>query len=77
MLPSSSGKSLGRTVFLPTNAYSSFFYILTGLHALHIVAGLIGLLVGFSRPRVRGLCIGFWHFLGLVWVYVLAVLKLL
>ncbi len=28
-------------VYLPTNPHSSFFYILTGLHALHLAGGIV------------------------------------
>jgi len=66
-----------RGVFLPTSPYASFFYLLTGVHAVHIVAALIALVVALRRPRILGLAVGFWHFMGVVWLYVLMVLKVL
>ena len=30
-------------VYFPTNPFSSFFYLLTGLHGLHLLGGIIGL----------------------------------
>jgi len=63
-------------VFLPTNAYAAFFYLLSAVHGIHVVAGLIALGLALSRPRIRGLCIGFWHCMGFVWLYVFLVLKL-
>jgi cytochrome c oxidase subunit III len=60
----------------------SFFYIFTGLHGLHIVAGLVvlGILLGqqvygkaTSNPARRTVAYEitaiFWHFLGVLWVY--------
>lgn len=64
-------------VFLPSNAHGSFFYVLTALHGLHVLAGLVALRVGLKRPALRGLCAGFWHFMGAVWLYVLFVLTVL
>ena len=68
-------------VYLPTNPHSSFFFMLTGAHAVHIVAALVVLAwgsvttwtVGARDPRrwaaAMGLCRTFWHYLGLLWVY--------
>jgi cytochrome c oxidase subunit 3 len=64
----------------------SYFYIFTGLHGLHIVAALIVLLVALVntalnnfRPGRRNLTYEltsiFWHFLGLLWVYLFIFLK--
>ncbi len=58
----------------------SYFYILTGLHGTHIIAGLIALFfalikTGFKmyKPGKKILSIEmtatFWHFLDLLWVY--------
>lgn len=64
---------------LPSSGlYGSIFYGLTGLHALHVVAGLIVLLVVFVRAllgeytehNVVRVSVGamFWHFVDVVWV---------
>jgi cytochrome c oxidase subunit III len=34
---------VGQGIYLATNPHSSFFYLLTGLHALHLLGGIIGL----------------------------------
>lgn len=65
-------------IFLATNPHSSFFYVLTGLHALHVAGGL----VWFGVIRVRlsrmaltpgqdglGLFATYWHYLGALWIY--------
>ena len=70
--------------FVSGNPSSSFFYVLTGLHGLHILGGLVALARtmpgawGVGRPeklRLRiELCTMYWHFLLLVWLGLLAVL---
>jgi cytochrome c oxidase subunit 3 len=61
---------------------SSFFYLLTALHGIHVLAGLIAwswvtLQTTLSRgtklqARSRiGLCTIYWHFLFIVWLAVL------
>jgi cytochrome c oxidase subunit 3 len=66
-----------RGVFLPTSPYASFFYLLTGAHAVHVMAALVALLVARTRPHVLGLAVVFWHFMGGVWLYVLGILLVL
>lgn len=56
-----------------------FLYVLSGLHALHIVAGmgfLLGVWLRYQKGGSRYLetAVYFWHFLGVLWVYLLAVL---
>ena len=69
-----------------TTPHSSFFYILSGTHALHVVGAwaflaTVTALIGDHRrePVARlGLvrrCATFWHFLAVLWVYLLGVLQ--
>ncbi|MES0121676.1 cytochrome c oxidase subunit 3 [Mesorhizobium sp. C420B] len=70
--------------FLASNPANSFFYLLTGMHGLHILGGLVGLgrtTVGAwngARPqRLRlsvELCAMYWHFLLFVWLAIFALL---
>lgn len=64
---------------LTNNPANSFFYVLTALHGLHIIGGLVGLCVVSihawtpGRPRERlklgiELCAMYWHFLLFVWL---------
>ncbi len=73
-------------VFLATNPSSSFFYLLTGTHGLHLLGGLIALsYVGArsrnpkpwpaERPAVTATAI-YWHFLGVLWVLLFLLLLL-
>jgi cytochrome c oxidase subunit 3 len=67
-----------------TNLYAFTFYLLTGLHALHVLGGLVPLVVliagarrkEYTSSRHEGvkLCAQYWHFLGVVWLVLLAVL---
>ena len=74
-------------VYLPTSPHSSFFFMLTGAHAVHVVAALAVLIWGLSktrsapaRPRAwsaqMDLCRTFWHFLGGVWLFLFALVAL-
>lgn len=71
-------------LFLATNPNSSFFYVFTGMHVLHLLGGiaalvyLIGQLAGshttFRRAAFANTAI-YWHFMGVLWVYLLLVLR--
>ena len=74
-------------VYLPTSPHSAFFFMLTGVHALHLGAGLVVLLVGVAQlaphrrdasgasgARYLRLATTFWHFFGALWVYLFALL---
>ena len=74
-----------RGVYIPTNPYSSFFYILTGVHGLHLLSGLVVLFyfhfrlrqrrVGFEEISVlASLAATYWHFLAGLWIFLFAVL---
>jgi heme/copper-type cytochrome/quinol oxidase subunit 3 len=62
-------------------AFGSIFYLLTGLHGLHVAGGLVFLAVQLVRvylyhyrgcSRVLGLKLAvlYWHFVDVVWVLV-------
>ncbi len=66
------------------NASSSFFFILTGVHAVHLLGGIIALLyAGVTNwlrkpPETRRMVIDvaswYWHFMGLLWLYIFGLL---
>jgi cytochrome c oxidase subunit III len=70
--------------FLASNPANAFFYLITGLHGLHILGGLVALGRTTDRAwrspaadQVRlsvELCATYWHFLLLVWLVLLGVL---
>ena len=63
---------------------SYFFYIITGLHAAHLMVGVIGLAVclalirGFKRVELRQIAVDatawYWHAMGVAWLILFAVL---
>jgi cytochrome c oxidase subunit III len=67
-----------------SNPAGSFVYIISGAHALHIVAGLIFLMITlFKSLRYQvhsqnlltiSMCNTFWHFLGGLWLFLFFVL---
>ncbi len=68
---------------LTSNPANSFFYVLTGLHVLHLAGGLVALwkTLGHARSedtaRARlwvELCAGYWHFLFVVWLVLFGLL---
>jgi len=65
------------------SAYASTFYVITGFHGLHVVAGTLYLLVTLARNLRRAVSANevellglFWHFVDFVWniVFVLVYL---
>src|SRR5580698_1142182 len=68
-------------LFLATNPSSSFFYVLTAAHALHVLGGLGGLtrvIRRFNRSILRKSTLDatshYWHFMDALWVYLLVLL---
>jgi cytochrome c oxidase subunit III len=72
-----------RGFFLAANPHNSFFYLMTGVHLVHIVAALVWFVATYVRVRRMayapgedglGLLATFWHFLGALWLYLLVLL---
>lgn len=78
---------LGGGLSFAGTTYGSTFYLLTGVHAVHAVSGVIWLLAIAFRQRElwvpdrrrRGIevCSLYWHFVGLVWAGIYVVMYLL
>ncbi|HEY7335830.1 MAG TPA: cytochrome c oxidase subunit 3 [Bryobacteraceae bacterium] len=70
---------VGIGAYLNQNPHSSFFYLFTGLHALHLVGGIVALLVVLLRRAPRRELVDvvgyYWHFLGALWIALFAVLR--
>ena|SRR5689334_14709951 len=74
-----------RGFYMSGSPSSSFFYVLTGTHALHLAGGIVALLYALasvfrSRPLERRRIVvdvtaWYWHFMALLWIYVFALLK--
>jgi cytochrome c oxidase subunit III len=67
--------------FLATNPSSSFFYVLTAAHALHLLGGLGGIIFvirRISQATLRRSTLDatarYWHFMDVLWIYLLLLL---
>jgi cytochrome c oxidase subunit 3 len=73
-----------RGFFVNTNPDSSFFYLLTAAHAVHLTGGIVALLwagvTSLQHKPVEGrrivvdVAAWYWHFMALLWIYVFALL---
>jgi cytochrome c oxidase subunit 3 len=64
-------------IYVATSPSSSFFYILTASHGLHLVGGVAALLyvaAGPARRTVIDISAIFWHFLDGLWLYLMVLL---
>jgi cytochrome c oxidase subunit III len=70
-------------LYLASNPNSSFFYVLTAMHAVHVLGGLVGLVrvlyllrepVFALRRSTIDATSYYWHFIGVLWLYVLIVM---
>ena len=70
-------------LFLATNPSSSFFYVFTAAHALHLIGGILGLgylIYKLNRTRSDTRTTGiratslYWHFMDGLWVYLIVLL---
>ena len=69
-------------IFVATNPSSSFFYLLTAAHGLHILGGLSALVyvdfnalrleLGPSKRTAVDVSAVFWHFVDGLWIYLMA-----
>lgn len=77
-------------VYLASNPHSSFFYVLTGVHGLHLSGGILGLCYllfrtwnklssreAIDRRQRAASVVGlYWHFMDVLWVYLFLLLFL-
>ena len=77
-----------RGVYVQSNPYAGFFYILTAVHAAHVIGGIVAL--GFivlrtweetssveemtKRQQVSNAVAWYWHFMGALWIILLLLL---
>ncbi|HEV2387079.1 MAG TPA: cytochrome c oxidase subunit 3 [Candidatus Acidoferrales bacterium] len=72
-------------VYLATNPSSSFFYVLTAAHGLHLLGGILALAAiavwnwgkaRITRATATEMAAIYWHFLDGLWVFLFLLLKL-
>ena len=71
--------------YVATSPSSSFIYLLTGTHGAHLLGGILALLAAgatilfrrtaVSRVVVLDVTAWYWHFMTLLWIYILCLLK--
>jgi len=74
-------------VTLQSNVSYSFLYVIVGLHALHVLGGMVALLLIFAKAfstktRVYNsvpveLASTYWHFVDILWIYLLVFLLMI
>ena len=83
-------KLAAQGIYLSSNPHSSFFYLLTGAHAVHLAGGLIGVSLLWSRSRrvlneaarvhkrqaAADAVTIYWHFMDALWIYLFLLLFL-
>ena len=62
-----------------THPFFTFYFLLTGFHAAHVLAGVVvlGLVALRARPEPVQAGAMFWHMVDLVWVLILPPIYLL
>ena len=72
-------------VYIASNQASSFFYIFTGAHGVHLLGGVAALLFvvlrnfeesQISRPLAAEITSYYWHFMDALWIFLFALLYL-
>ena len=79
---------VAQRVYVNTNPHSSFFYLLTATHGVHLVGGLLALIYLIARTRgiaaderlraqrlaATGAVTIYWHFMDILWIYLFLLL---
>jgi cytochrome c oxidase subunit 3 len=71
--------------YVATTPSSSFVYLLTGTHAIHLMGGVLALLIAGSASLLRrsvatrsivvDVTAWYWHFMAGLWIYILCLLE--
>ena len=71
--------------YVATTPSSSFLYLLTGIHGLHLLGGVIALLVAGAASLLRksaatqfvlvDVTSWYWHFMAVLWIYILCLFE--
>jgi cytochrome c oxidase subunit III len=74
-------------ITLQANVSFSFLYVIVGLHALHVLGGIIALFLLFAKtfnPILKGYSMvpvevtaTYWHFVDVLWIYLLIFLLMI
>jgi len=85
-IPGAPVESRPQRTIASSNPANGFFYLLTGLHGVHLLGGLVAWVrtsakvrAGEDNARINmsvGLCAVYWHFLLVVWLVLFGLLLL-
>jgi cytochrome c oxidase subunit 3 len=74
-----------RGFYVATSPSSSFVYLLTGMHALHLLGGIIALMYATvtswlhrpveARRIVVDVSAWYWHFMAVLWIYIFVLME--
>jgi cytochrome c oxidase subunit 3 len=74
-----------RGFYVDTSPSSSFFYLLTGMHGIHLLGGILALIAAGAASLFRKCAASsavvvdatawYWHFMAFLWVYILCLLE--
>ncbi|HUJ95880.1 MAG TPA: cytochrome c oxidase subunit 3 [Terriglobales bacterium] len=74
-----------RGFYVASNPGSSFVYLLTAAHAVHLTGGILALMYAGitallkkpieARRIVVDIAVWYWHFMALLWIYIFALLE--
>lgn len=72
--------------FAFSNPSNSFVYVITGVHVFHVLGGLmfvLAMMIQFFRNKINStetlylsMCNTYWHFIGILWIYLYIFLTL-
>lgn len=74
-------------ITLTRNVSFSFLYVIVGLHAVHVIGGLVGLFAVYVKSISKrkkmyssvpiDILNTYWHFVGILWIYLLIFLTMM
>jgi cytochrome c oxidase subunit 3 len=76
---------VGQRIYISSNPASSFFYVFTGAHGLHLIGGVAALIyvasrnfdpAKITRTVAADVAAYYWHFMDALWLFLLALLYL-
>lgn len=73
------GSKAALGIGIETSPFFTFYYLITGFHAVHVIAGMAVLALVSWRDSVRNMetAVAFWHMVDLVWVLLFPIIYVL
>lgn len=72
-------RDIAAGIGIDSHPFFTFYYLLSGFHAAHVIAGVVVLMLVAICPRAQPVQAGamFWHMVDLVWVLILPAIWLI